>query len=154
MANNLNQSAKMFGFLSMFFGTSALLAVCFHFWAGPLEPQKSVERSIAEIAVNISKEVVRVARDQPAIVESRKWTIDDTMKLGASLVAILAIVAASVGFVKREDNRPLTVGVTLGSCALAFQFVTWVALLVTGLVLIWVVTANLSSILGSADLDL
>jgi hypothetical protein len=36
----------------------------------------------------------------------------------------------------------------LGGGAIGFQFVTWVALVVAGLVLIWIVVSNLGEILG------
>lgn len=154
MSQELTISDKKFGIASMVLGGVALLTFLFHFWAGPLTPQKSLERSIAEIAVNISKEVVRVARDEPAVLEAKTWSIDDVLAVSASLLAASALIVASIGFVRREDKRPLIAGLTLGACALTFQFISWVALLIGGLVLIWIVLSNLGVILGSTDISL
>lgn len=154
MAGKLTASNKKFGVASIVLGSVALMTFLFHFWAGPLAPQQSLERSIAEVAVNISKEIVRVARDEPAILKSKTWTIDDTLTVVASLAAALGLVVASIGYIKREDNRTLIAGVTIAACALTFQFVSWVALVISGLVLIWIVVSNLSEILGSGDISL
>ena len=135
----------------MVLGALALAVAIFHFHAGPLEPRKSLERNIAEIAVNISKEVWNVARNKPAKLEARRWTTDDTLRLGIGLTAVLAIVLAGAAAVRREDYRPAVVAGALGAGTIAFQFVTWLALLACGLILIWIVVAYFGDILGGVS---
>ena len=147
MANN------RFRWLAMALGCIALLIAIVQFGAGPFAPQKTVERSIAELAVNISREVVQVVKNKPATLEARTWSIDDMLTITGGVLAAGAIVFDAIGFVVRENRRPALVGVGLGVGVITFQLVTWVALLVAGLVLLWIVIANLGSILGSAGFD-
>jgi len=136
-------------FAGMVVGALSLAVAIFHFHAGPLEPRKSLERNIAEIAVNISKEVWNVARNKPAEVQARTWNADDALRIGTGLAAVLAILLAGAAAVRREDHRPVIVAGVLGTGTIAFQFLTWVALLVCGLILVWIVVANLGEILSA-----
>jgi hypothetical protein len=149
MSAEVSFSHNRFGFSAMVLGAAALVMVVLHFWAGPLAPQKSVERTIAEIAVNISREVARVVRDKPAVTKPRVWNIDDTIRLAGAALAVLALILAAVGFVRREDFRPAVMGASLGGAAIAFQFVMWLALAALGLVLLWIVVSNLGEILSA-----
>jgi len=141
-----------FGYTGMLFGAASLLFVIVHFWAGPIEPQKTIERTIAETAVSISKEVVNVIRKKPAVLQERHWNHDDLVRIAGAGLAALALVLAAIGFVRREDHRPVIVGAGLGGGAIAFGFVTWLALVAAGLVIIWIVVANLGGILGAGGL--
>jgi anti-sigma-K factor RskA len=138
-----------FGLLATAFGAVALVLAIVHFWAGPFEPQKTIERTVAETAVKIAREVRNVARNKPAITQPRTWNLDDLLKIAAVALAAAAIVAAVVGFVRREDHRPVIAGIGLGGGAIAFQFVTWVVLVIAGLVLLWIIISNLGGILGA-----
>ncbi len=141
---------SLFGTASLIAGAASLLIALFYFWAAPLEPQPSLERTIAETAVNISKEVVRVIRKEPAVLEQKAWTLDRTVPLAAVICGALALILAAVGYVRREDHRPVVAGAALGAGAVGFQFLSWIALMGAGLVLIWIIVANLGEILGSA----
>ena len=150
MSSHAAAAAKSaFGIIGMVCGGIALMLVVFHFYAGPFQPQKSLERTVAEIAVNISKEVVRVAKGEPADLESRSWSIDDILRIVVSVCGVLAIILAAIGFARREDTRPVAAAASLGASAIGFQFISWLALLAAGLVLIWIVVSNLGEILGS-----
>jgi hypothetical protein len=140
---------KYFGLASIICGGIALLMVVVHMWAGPLEPQKTIERTIAELAVNIAKEVANVARNKPAELHARSLNTDDLVRIAAATLAVLALVIAGIGFIKRENSRPLIVGAGLGAGAIAIQVLLWMALLIAGLVLIGLVVSNLGEILGT-----
>lgn len=130
-------------------GVLALLLTLVQFAAGPFEPKKSIERSIAEIAVNISKEVLKVRRGEPAERRARSYSIDDWIKIAAILAAGLGIVLGVIAFVRREDHRMTVASMGLGASAVVFQFFVWAALVMAGLVLIWIVVTNLDGILSS-----
>ncbi len=149
MSAEVSFAQNRLGFSAMILGATALMVVILHFWTGPLAPQKSVERTIAEIAVNISREVARVVRDKPAVTKPRAWNIDDTIRLAGAALAALALILAAVGFVRREDFRPAVMGASLGGGAIAFQFVTWLALVALGLVLLWIVISHVGGILSA-----
>jgi hypothetical protein len=144
----IDLSKNRFSLIAMVCGGCALAMVIFHFWAGPFEPQKTLERTIAETAVNISNEVMRVRRGEPAVPKARNWNTDKIVQIVVAVAGVLAILTAVVGFVRREDYRQVIAGVGLGGAAVAFQFVTWLALLAAGLILLWIIIANLSSILS------
>ena len=149
MSAEVSFAQNRLGFSAMILGATALMVVILHFWTGPLAPQKSVERTIAEIAVNISREVARVVRDKPAVTKPRAWNIDDTIRLAGAALAALALILAAVGFVRREDFRRAVMGASLGGGAIAFQFVTWLALVALGLVLLWIVISHVGGILSA-----
>ena len=149
MSAEVSFAQNRLGFSAMILGATALMVVILHFWTGPLAPQKSVERTIAEIAVNISREVARVVRDKPAVTKPRAWNIDDTIRLAGAALAALALILAAVGVVRREDFRPAVMGASLGGGAIAFQFVTWLALVALGLVLLWIVISHVGGILSA-----
>ncbi len=149
MSTGVAVSRTAFGIVGMICGGAALMLVVFHFYAGPFQPQKSLERTIAEIAVNISKEVVRVAKGKPADLERRSWSIDDILRIVVSVSGVLALILAAIGFARREDSRPVAAAAGLGASAIGFQFISWLALLAAGLVLVWIVVSNLGEILGS-----
>ena len=75
-------------------------------------------------------------------------TVATTMP-GRRSCAASALILAAVGFVRREDFRPAVMGASLGGAAIAFQFVTWLALVALGLVLLWIVVSNLGEILSA-----
>lgn len=139
MASVALRQKSPFSLTGMGLGCMALLVVIFHFWAGPIAPQKTLERSLAEVTVNFAKEVVRVARDKPAEVKRRSWNEDDAVRIGGAALAVLAILLAAIGFVRREDYRPGVMAATLGASAIAFQFLTWFALALLGCLLIFAV---------------
>ena len=149
MSAEVSFAQNRLGFSAMILGATALMVVILHFWTGPLAPQKSVERTIVEIAVNISREVARVVRDKPAVTKPRAWNIDDTIRLAGAALAALALILAAVGFVRREDFRRAVMGASLGGGAIAFQFVTWLALVALGLVLLWIVISHVGGILSA-----
>ena len=139
MTAQLNLSQSKFGMAGMLCGCAALIVVVLHFWAGPLAPQKTLERSLAETAVNFAKEVVRVAKDEPAEVRRRGWDADDTVRVAGAALATLAILLAVFGFVRKENYRPGVAASVLGASAIAFQFFTWFALALLGCLLIFAV---------------
>ena len=100
MTAQLSFSQNKFGMAGMLCGCAALIVVVLHFWAGPLAPQKTLERSLAETAVNFAKEVVRVAKDKPAEVQRKEWDADDTVTVAGAALATLAILLAVFGFVR------------------------------------------------------
>ena len=148
MPAHVSLSQSRFGIAGMVLGCLALLVVVFHFWAGPVAPQKTLERSLAETAVNFAKEVVRVAKDKPAEVKRRSWNEDDAIRIGGAALAVLAILFAAIGFVRRENYRPGVMAATLGASAIAFQFFTWFALALLGCLLIFAVLSMFGDFFG------
>lgn len=141
------------GYSAMLLGAAAVIIAIAYFWAAPLDPQPKLERSIAELAVNVAKEVANVVRNKPAILEERPWGLDRIVPLIAMIAGALALVLAAFGVVRHEQVRPLMMGAALGGGAIAFQFVGWVAMMVCGLVLVWIVVSNLAGILGAGDVS-
>lgn len=138
-----------FGIAGMVLGAIALTAVVLQLVAGPLEARKPIERSVAEIAVNVRKEVGRVLQNKPAVAHPSEVTASDSIRIAAGASGALALVLAAIGFVRREDHRAAGAAAALGATSIALQFVVWLALLAAGLLLIWIVVANLDSILGT-----
>ena len=117
-------------------GALALLMGLVHFWAGPFAPQKPVETSIAEAAVEIRDAAMRAMKgEEPPPPERAEWNIDRTIETATGSFGGLAIVLAMVGFVAREPKRNVAGAVFLGASALAFQFFTWFALALIGAIL-------------------
>ena len=123
-----------------------MAVVVIHFWAQPLAPQKTLERSLAETVVNFAKEVVSVAKDEPAKLTKRDWDLDDTVKAVGAGLAVVAILLAAFAFVRREDIRPGATAATLGASAIAFQFFTWFALVLVCVLLIWIVVSAFTDV--------
>jgi hypothetical protein len=50
-----------------------------------------------------------------------------------------AIILAVVGFVREESKRPIAAGFVLGAGAIAFQFLSWFALVLVGVIILAII---------------
>ena len=64
-------------------------------------------------------EVARMVQDKPAVTKPRSWNIDEKIRLAGSALAVLTLILAVVGFVRREDFEPALIRVSLGREAIA-----------------------------------
>lgn len=65
--------------------------------------------------------------------------IDRIIRISAPVLAVIALALSIIGFVNHEPKRVLASGVFVGIGALTFQFFAMYALLLIGVLLIFVV---------------
>lgn len=114
----------IFGMLAVVLGFLAFAAVVGHFFAGPLDPPPPVEVSIAEKAVNIRDATVAALKGEEyeAASNVRQRTLDDYLTYSFIGMAVIAILASVIAFIRRESWRPGVAGAALGGLAITFQF--------------------------------
>ena len=133
-----------FGVIGIAVGAVSLLMALVHFWAGPFSPQPTFETSIAETAVEIRDAAVRSLRGEaPPPKKRAEWDLDRIIQTATAFLGGLAIVLAVIGLVKHEPKRQIAGAATLGVGAIAFQFLSWFALVLVGAILIAAVLQNL-----------
>lgn len=114
--------------LAVVLGFLAFAAVVGHFFAGPVDPPPPMEVSIAEKAANIRDATVAALKGEEYEAERavRPKTLDDYLTFSFIALAVVAILMAVIGFVRRERLRPSIAGAALGGLAITFQFATMV----------------------------
>lgn len=123
--------------IGLAFGAISLTMGLVHFWAGPFAPQKPVETSVAEAAVEIRDAAIRAMKgEEPPPPARAEWNIDRTIETATASFGGLAITLAMLGFVAREPLRNVAGAIVLGGGAIAFQLFTWLALALIGAILI------------------
>ncbi|MEM8817602.1 MAG: hypothetical protein AAGE85_17415 [Pseudomonadota bacterium] len=118
--------SSTFGMLAVVFGFLSFAAIVGHFFAGPIDPPPPIEVSLAEKAADIRDATVAALKGEEyeARDVSRPRTLDDYLTYAFVALAMLAILMAVIGFIKRESLRPAFVGAALGGLAITFQFLT------------------------------
>ena len=125
-----------FGYGALALGAVALVLVVAHHFAGPFAPTQAVGTSIGDLAAEIREAGVRALRGEEQPVVTRPWDVDRILALIAAMLAALAIVLGVVGFVVNEPKRVVIGGIALGTAAIVFQFLAWLALAILGLMIV------------------
>lgn len=131
------------------FGIAALAVAVLTVFGGPFTPQPSVGQTIGEIAGDMRASALRAVRgeEQPPPVP-QPWDIDRILMITAPLLAVGAIALSLVSAIRREGLKLASYGAILGTSAIVFQFVWWIALLICGMILLVSIMENLGDILG------
>ena len=138
-----SSNSARFGLAGFALGATALLAALLVFWAGPFAPQQTAGVSLGELAGEIGKSALRSVAgiEQPAPKPVAR-TIDDYLEMAVAALGALAIILAATGAIRREDTRTVIVGASLGAAAIAFQFLTWLVLVIAGVLIISVLLGS------------
>jgi hypothetical protein len=120
----MEEGRSTIGFIGITVGAVALLLAIVHFWMGPISPQPSVEKTVAEKAVAIKNATIAALKgeqveEKPA---PRSIDLDQAMRLATSVIGGLALILGVVSFAKREPLRVGGGAAFLGGAAIAFQF--------------------------------
>jgi len=115
--------SSTFGILGTVLGFLAFAAVVGHYFVGPIEPPPPVEVSIAEKAASIRDATVAALKGEEYEASSERVpkTLDDYLVYAFIALAMVAILMAVIGFVRREPLRPSIAGAALGGLAIVFQ---------------------------------
>jgi len=125
MSDSRTQTST-FGIAAVVLGFLSFAAVVGHFFAGPIDPPPPIEVSIADKAADIRDATVAALKGEEyeARDTARPRTLDDYLTYLFIGLAVLAILLAVIGFIRRESLRPAAVGAGLGGLAITFQFLT------------------------------
>lgn len=139
----------LWGWLALGVGALALSLVLLQVFGGPFAPRPSVGVTIGEIAGDIRASALRALNGEPQPApRPRGWDIDRVLMVLAPLLGVGAILLAVVSSLRRDPWQFSAYGVALGTAAIAFQFVWWLALVVIGVCLLIVIIQNIGGILG------
>ena len=146
---DIAQPQPMAGIVSFLLGSLALLMVLTHLWAGPFAAQQRTEVTVGEIAVEMRQAAIRKLKGLPQPPPVRApWTIDTTLKLLASLVAVFALIAGGASYVRGENRRAAVMGSILGGSAIGVQLFIWAILILAGAIILGAIALNVQGILG------
>lgn len=145
----MEEGRSTIGFIGMTIGAVALLVAIAHFWMGPLSPQPSLERTVAEKAVAIRNATIAALKGEESVEEvaSRSIDADHAVRIATSLLGGLAVILGVVSFAKREPWRVGSGAAFLGGAAIAFQF----AVIALGAIVLAVLVAGVVSQTGFFD---
>jgi hypothetical protein len=137
------------GYAAAVFGVVALAIAMLTVFGGPFSPQPTVGQTIGEIAGDMRASALRALRgeEQPPPVP-QSWDIDRVLMVTAPLLAVGAIALSVVSAIRREGLKLASYGAILGTAAIVFQFVWWLAMLICGVLLLMSIMENIGDILG------
>ena len=112
------------GFIGIAIGAVALLMAITHFWMGPISPQPSVEKTVAEKAVAIKNATIAALKGEKIEenVPPNTIDLDQGVRITTSILGGLAVILGVVSFANREPFRVGGGAAFLGGAAIAFQF--------------------------------
>jgi MFS family permease len=95
---------------------AALLIGFTHCWFGPVEPPPPVEQVVAEKIVGAGQAIWARLRheESPRPFAREQWGPDRSIKFAASLLGVLAVALAAIGFARRERKRTCIAAGVLG----------------------------------------
>ena len=127
-------------------GGAALLIAVVHFWGGPFDQPKSVERTVAETAVAIRDATVAALKGEEIEERApeRTFDIDRALMLSASVLGGIALILGVVGYAMGEPARAAGGAAILGAGAIAFQF----AIVALGAIVLAILVAAVIGELG------
>jgi len=142
----MTESRSMIGFIGIGVGAIALLAAIIHFWAGPISPQPSVEKTVAEKAVAIKNATIAALKGEEVeeTAPVRTIDIDQGLRIATSVLGGLAVILGVVSFARREPLRVGGGAAFLGGAAIAFQF----AVIALGAIVMAILIAAVLSQIG------
>ena len=120
----MEESRSTIGFIGISVGAIALLMAIIHFWMGPISPQPSVEKTVAEKAVAIKNATIAALKGEKIEEKAvpRSIDLDQGVRITTSVLGGLAIILGVISFAKREPFRVGGGAAFLGGAAIAFQF--------------------------------
>ena len=119
-------------------------------FAGPFAPRKSSSVSIGEFAADVRAAVTRKLNGQPAPEpDTAPMDIDRILKLGAVVLAGLAMIGGATALLMREQSPLAILAISFGAGTMLVQFVIWLAFLVMGVMIIGFILKNMDGILGA-----
>ena len=130
--------ASTFGIIAIILGFLSFSAVIGHFFAGPFDPPPPIEISIADKAAEIRDATVAKLRGEEyeATPVVQPKTPDDYLTIAFMGVALLAILMAVIGFVRRESLRASIASAALGGLAITLQVAMVMFFILVGVLLL------------------
>jgi len=112
------------GWIGITVGSVALLMAIVHFWMGPISPQPSVEKTVAEKAVAIKNATIAALKGEDVEEKAAPRSIDpdEALRTATSVLGGLALILGVVSFANKEPLRIGGGAAFLGGAAIAFQF--------------------------------
>jgi peptidoglycan/LPS O-acetylase OafA/YrhL len=112
------------GWIGIAVGAVALLMAIVHFWMGPISPQPSVEKTVAEKAVAIKNATIAALKGEEVEEKANPRSIDpdEALRTATSVLGGLALILGVVSFANKEPLRIGGGAAFLGGAAIAFQF--------------------------------
>lgn len=139
------------GFWALVAAALGLLIVLIGIGLPMMDPKPSVGTQIGEIAGEMRRAAWRgffgLAAPEPEPVPTGTQWQSILAMFGPALGA-LAVILGVVSGVKGENWRYAAYAGTLGIMAIVFQFFWWVALLITGVIIIVAILDNIGDIFG------
>ena len=137
------------GWFAFLVGAVALLGAVTIFWAGPFAPQQDVSVGLGELAADIARSAARsvAGMEQPA-PEPVPRDIDDYLQIGVAIAGAVAIIMGVAAIATGRGVRASIGGVVLGGLAIAFQFFTFYAMALLGVLLVMAVIYTLKDAFG------
>ncbi|MFY0692505.1 MAG: hypothetical protein JXR14_11360 [Paracoccaceae bacterium] len=140
------------GLLGFALGAVALIIVLVQHYGGPFTPQPEIGVTIGEIAADIKQSAIAKVTGTPLPPPEPApdhVDYDRILKVIGAVGGACAVIAGLVGLIRREDRLPATYAVGLGIGTIAFQYLTWVILLICGVVLLVSILNNFAGIFDS-----
>ncbi|MEM9434692.1 MAG: hypothetical protein AAGA12_12290 [Pseudomonadota bacterium] len=143
-------SSSFWGLTGFLIGAAAFILVLVHHYGGPFTQQPEIGVTIGEIAADIKETAIAKLMGEelpPAPPPSNPpFDYDRLLKVLSAAGAGLAVVAGLGGLIRREDRVPALAAIGLGASAIVFQWLSWLVLLIAGVVLITSILQNLGNI--------
>ena len=120
----MEEGRSTIGWIGIAVGAVALLMAIVHFWMGPISPQPSVEKTVAEKAVAIKNATIAALKGEEVEEKATPRSIDadEALRTATSVLGGLGLILGVVSFANKEPLRIGGGAAFLGGAAIAFQF--------------------------------
>jgi len=123
---------KHYGWVGFLCGALALGISILHFYTGPLVKEPTLKESAIETVVGIKQKAANMFKRQESskseengIPEKHKYNLDQKLDFASVVLGLLALVFASIAFIRHENIRASGMAGAFGVGAILFQFINW-----------------------------
>ena len=143
------------GLIGVALGFLSLAAGLLHFYAGPLEPQPTVEDFVQEKTKSIRDAMIAGLKGEApeaAEPEERTYSRDDIAKLTIIGLGIASIGFALIAFLRREDATASWLALVFGAGGITLNFAIAALGAVLGILLLGAIIISVGMALGGFEI--
>lgn len=123
-----------YGWIGFICGALALGISIVHFYTGPLVKEPSLSQVATQKVMSLKQKALSKFKgdkqtnekpNAPEAEQDERWNLDEKLDLSAVILGFLALVFASVAFIRHENIRASGMAGAFGVGTILFQFLNW-----------------------------
>jgi len=132
VVENTTTGFKYYGWIGFLCGALALGISVLHFYTGPLVKEPTLKENAIETVVSIKQKALKIFKRQESLkpkengtLEEQAFNLDQKLDLASVILGLMALIFASIAFIRHENIRASGMAGAFGVGAILFQFLNW-----------------------------